>query len=168
MYLKLRIWAMIFMIMGFMFLGCSGDVKAGSTATDFTLEDLSGNFVSLKQYKGNIILLDFWATWCPPCLISIPELVDIQRKYKDKGLIILGISTDDPRKASDKSLLGFKKRYKINYSILRADYDVTMDYFGPTNMAIPTLFVVDRKGKVVDSIVGYAPGATERSLQKLL
>jgi len=138
------------------------------TAPEFTLKDLSGNEVSLKELKGQIVLLDFWATWCPPCRRSIPELVAIQGKYKDQGLVILGVSTDDPRKTGDKSLLAFKNQYRINYSILRADYDVTMSYFGTTQMAIPSLFVIDREGGVVAKIVGYQPGVVEKKLKKLL
>jgi peroxiredoxin len=149
--------------------GCSKQgVDAKPSAPDFTLQDLAGSEVSLKQYKGKIVLLDFWATWCPPCRKSIPELVDVQEKYQDEGLIILGISTDDPRRTSDKTLLAFKSKYKINYDILRANHSVTAAYLGTGQMPIPTLFVIDREGKVVDRIMGYAPGAVERSLKKLL
>jgi cytochrome c biogenesis protein CcmG/thiol:disulfide interchange protein DsbE len=159
----------ISLILCLLLQGCSKQGAASKpSAPDFTLQDLAGNEVSLRQYRGKIVLLDFWATSCPPCRKSIPELVDVQEKYRDQGLIILGISTDDPRRVSDKSLLGFKKRYRINYSILRADYGVTLDYFGTRNMAIPTLFVIDQKGKVVDRIVGHIPGAAERSVKKLL
>jgi hypothetical protein len=69
---------------------------------------------------------------------------------------------------SANTLLAFKKQYKINYSILRADRDVTRAYFGNGEMPIPTLFVIDREGRVVDNIVGYMPGAVERSLKKLI
>jgi thiol-disulfide isomerase/thioredoxin len=159
----------ISLILCLLLQGCSKQGAAAKpSAPDFTLQDLAGNEVSLRQYKGKIVFLDFWATWCPPCRKSIPELVDVQEKYRDQGLIVLGISADDPRKVSDKSLLDFKKRYRINYSILRANYSVTTDYFGSANMALPTLFVIDREGRVVDGIVGYGPGAAERSLKKLL
>lgn len=137
-------------------------------APDFTLQDLSRSEISLRQFKGQIVLLDFWATWCAPCRRSIPELVDIQKKYRDQDLVILGVSTDDPQKTSVKSLLAFKNQYKINYSILLASRSVTRAYFGTGQMPIPTLFVIDREGGVVDKIVGYQPGAVERSLKKLL
>lgn len=166
---QLKAYVFASLVFCLMLQGCSKQGAAAKpSAPDFNLQDLAGNEVSLRQYKGKIVFLDFWATWCPPCRKSIPELVDVQEKYRDQGLIVLGISTDDPRKISDKSLLGFKKRYRVNYSILRADYGVTMDYFGARNMALPTLFVIDREGKVVDRIVGYAPGAAERSVKKLL
>lgn len=137
-------------------------------APGFTLRDLSGNEVSLKQYKDKVVLLDFWATWCPPCRRSIPELVDLQKKYLDQGLVILGISTDDPRRTGDKSLLAFKEHYKINYRILRADSSVTMDYFGTGSMAIPTLFIIDREGGVVTKIVGFQPGIVEKKVKNIL
>ena len=71
--------------------GCTQEeVYEKQSAPNFTLQDLSGQEVSLRQHKGKIVLLDFWATWCAPCRRSIPELVDIQEKYRDQGLVILG------------------------------------------------------------------------------
>jgi peroxiredoxin len=75
---------------------------------------------------------------------------------------------DDPQMFTDKYILAFKEKFKMNYPILRADQNVAMDYFGTASMAIPTLFVINREGKIVDKIVGYAPGAVERSLKKVL
>jgi peroxiredoxin len=148
--------------------GCEKDVEALQTAPDFTLRDLNGDSVSLENYRGNVVLLDFWATWCAPCRLSIPELVEIQKKYRGRGVVVLGISMDDPQMFSDTYILAFKEEFKMNYPILRADQKVAMDYFGTANMAIPTLFVINREGKLTDKIVGYAPGAVEDSFKRVL
>jgi cytochrome c biogenesis protein CcmG/thiol:disulfide interchange protein DsbE len=146
----------------------SKENKGGPEAPDFTLQDLSGNGVSLKQFRGQIVFLDFWATWCPPCRRSIPELVGLQEKYRDQGLVVLGVSADDLRKTSINTLLAFKERFKINYSILLADQHVTRAYFGNRQIPLPTLFIIDREGRFVESIAGYNPGAAEQLLKKLL
>jgi len=148
--------------------GCSKDADALQTAPFFTLKDLSGKTVSLKQYAGNIVLLDFWATWCPPCRMSIPELVSLQNKYGNQGVVILGISLDDPQQFNDNYLSAFKLKFKINYTILRANQKVAQDYFGTGDMVIPTMFVINREGKIVDKHVGFIPGAVEESIKKLL
>jgi cytochrome c biogenesis protein CcmG, thiol:disulfide interchange protein DsbE len=153
------------------FLACSsGGTGAGYEAPGFHLKDLEGKEVSLQENKGSIVVVDFWATWCPPCRMSIPELVEIQKKYKEKGVVVLGISVDLPDHVSRADLLAFKDKLHINYTILRADRQVMVDYFGGKNeqMAIPTLFVVDKQGRVRDKLVGYRPGKIEESLQKLL
>ena len=146
----------------------SKEDKGRPEAPDFTLPDLSGNGVSLKQFRGKIVLLDFWATWCAPCRRSSPEMVRIQEKYRDQGLVVLGISADDPRKISVNTLLAFKKQFRMNYSILWANRIVRRAYFGTGQMPLPTLFVIDREGRVVDSVVGYVPGAVEQSVKKLI
>lgn len=163
-------YILVFLISCLLSQGCDNQQKEydAQSAPNFTLQDLSGKEVSLRQHKGKIVLLDFWATWCAPCRRTIPELVRIQEKYRDQGLIILGISVDDPQRIGVKSLLAFKKQFKINYSILRADHNVTRAYFRTGQIPLPTLFIIDREGRVVDSIAGNNPRAVERSLNKLI
>jgi peroxiredoxin len=149
-------------------LGSTG-VDIQQKAPDFTLKDLSGNMVSLKDYRGKIVLVDFWATWCVPCRKSIPELVELRKKYKGKEWVILGLSIDDPNSWDDKYVADFaKKRLKINYRILRADKKVIEVYLGTKPVGIPILFVIDKEGVIVDKVIGHEPGAAERSLKKLL
>jgi thiol-disulfide isomerase/thioredoxin len=144
-----------------------GKVLVGP-APDFTLEDISGKSLSLSDVKGKVVIVDFWATWCGPCRMSIPELVDLQAKYKNKGLVVVGISVDD-EKVSKGELVAFKEKMRINYPILRANDKVYVDYFGRTSgFSIPTLFVIDREGKVRNRLVGFEPGVLEKSLQNLL
>jgi len=162
------IHVLILLIMFFLFHGCGKESDAWQTAPDFKLADLSDKRVSLQDYKGSIVLLDFWATWCPPCRESIPELVDLQKRYQNQGVVILGISMDDPQQFNNRYLMAFKEKFRINYTILRANGQVALDYFGASNMAIPTLFVVNREGKIVDKFVGFMPGQVEKSIKKLL
>ena len=144
-----------------------GKVLVGP-APNFVLEDISGRHLSLNDVKGKIVIVDFWATWCGPCLNSIPELVDLQEKYKAKGLVVVGISVDD-EKVSKGELIAFKEKMRINYPILRANDKVYVDYFGRTSgFSIPTLFVIDREGKVRERLVGFRPGLVEKSVQSLL
>jgi len=137
-------------------------------APNFILEDISGKSLSLNDVKGKIVVVDFWATWCNPCLMSIPELVDLQEKYKSQGLVIVGINVEDD-KLTKGELIAFKEKMRINYPILRANNKVYDDYFGRTSgFSIPTLFVIDREGKVKDRFVGFKPGLVEKSIQSLL
>jgi peroxiredoxin len=152
-----------------LFLLGSVGADAQEKAPDFTLKDLSGNMVSLKDYRGKIVLVDFWATWCVPCRKSIPELVELRKKNKSKEWVIFGLSIDDPESWDDKYVADFaKKRLKINYTVLRADKKVIKDYLGTKPVGIPILFVIDKEGVIVDKLLGHVPGAAERSLKKLL
>jgi cytochrome c biogenesis protein CcmG/thiol:disulfide interchange protein DsbE len=121
-------------------------------APDFTLKDLEGNEVSLSDYLGKVVIIDFWATWCGPCRKGIPEFVEMQTEYGKDNLVILGISVDrdDPKVVSE-----FAAAYEVNYPILYFTPEVTMAYGGIT--AIPTTFIVDRDGYVRDYFRGYRP-----------
>ena len=147
--------------------GCQKEVGAVPKAPDFSLPDLSGKTVTLEQYRGSVVVLDFWATWCPPCRASIPELVKLQDKYKDDGLVVLGISTDDQRKVNNAYLRSFCDKFKINYRVLRYDYKVIEAYFGNQAPALPTMYVIDREGHVRDKLVGFTLEDLQKSLNKL-
>jgi peroxiredoxin len=148
--------------------GCGNNTDPNINAPDFTLKDLSGNSVSLHQYRGKVVLLDFWATWCLPCRHSIPELVELQDKYRDKGLVIIGISVDDPLQVNNNYISAFMEKYRVNYTILRADQKTTVRYFGNGSYAIPTTFFINRDGMIVNKGMGFIPGAVEKSLAKIL
>jgi cytochrome c biogenesis protein CcmG/thiol:disulfide interchange protein DsbE len=161
-------WLVCAAIAALVVIGCQRSAESGPMAPEFALQDLSDQAVSLSDFRGKVVLLDFWATWCPPCRMSIPELVKLQDKYRDDGLEILGISLDDPQDELVRYLREFKEKYKINYRILRFNAKVMQDYFGMESPAIPTMFVIDRDGKIREKIVGFIPKALNRSLARLL
>jgi len=165
---KSKSWILFFFVLFMVIIGCQKEVEAGPTAPDFSLKDLSGQTVTLEQYRGKVVLLDFWATWCPPCRMTIPMLIKLQDKYRDDGLVILGISIDDPQQITDKDLRYFIKMNKINYPVLRYNQKVMKDYFEGERVSIPTMFVVDRNGKIRDMIVGYAPDPLKKSLAAVM
>jgi cytochrome c biogenesis protein CcmG, thiol:disulfide interchange protein DsbE len=150
------------------FLGCETKAETKEVkAPDFTLKDLSGKDISLSQYKGSLVVLDFWATWCGPCRMSIPELVKLQEAYRDKGVVVIGISVDSAD-TKDAYLTAFKEKYKINYPVLRVDEKTTLKYFGKSDFGIPSMFIINREGMIAEMHEGYSPGAVENSLKKLL
>ena len=118
------------------------------TAPDFTLTDTKGNKVKLSDFKGKIVILDFWATWCPPCRRGIPDLIELQKTYK-KNLEVIGISLDTDSKSD---VVPFMKKHGINYKIVYGNNDVVQKY--GNIQAIPTSFIIDQKGKIVTSFVG--------------
>lgn len=126
-------------------LGC---VTPPKRTVDFTLTDIEGKRWTLSEQKS-IVLINFWATWCPPCKKEIPILVRIYNKYKDKGFLILGIAFD--KKELVKS---FVKKYKINYPVLIGDYRVAQDYEITT---IPQTYLINKEGKIVKRWFGLAP-----------
>jgi cytochrome c biogenesis protein CcmG/thiol:disulfide interchange protein DsbE len=125
-----------------------------SQAPDFVLTDIKGNGVKLSDYKGKVVIVDFWATWCGPCRMGIPDFVALQSEYGEDDLIILGISVDQ----GDLSVVpAFAKEYNINYPVLFATMEVVSAYGGIRS--IPTTFIIDREGKVRNRIIGYQPKA---------
>ena len=123
-------------------------------APNWTLPDLNGKPVHLSDYAGKVVILDFWATWCPPCREEIPGFIDLQKKYGAKGLVIIGASVDQD---GPPVVRDFVAKNQINYQIVMANDDVTKAYGGIEG--IPTTFVIDPAGNVVKSYMG----ATEES-----
>jgi peroxiredoxin len=133
-------------------------------APDFALKDAGGKLVHLADFKGKVVLLDFWATWCGPCGIEIPWFTEFQRKYKDRGFEVLGVSMDDD---GWKAINPYVARRKINYRVVLGD-DKTGDQYGGLE-ALPTTFVIDRAGRIAAIHVGLTDKKDfEDAIEKLL
>jgi cytochrome c biogenesis protein CcmG/thiol:disulfide interchange protein DsbE len=133
-------------------------------APQFNLQDTSGKPVKLSDYKGKVVILDFWATWCPPCRAEIPNFVDLQKQYGKQGLAVIGVSLDQGDVAD---VVGFAKAQGINYPILMGNQDVAAAYGGIE--AIPATFVIDQSGNVVGRHVGFTDKSEfEAEVKKLL
>jgi peroxiredoxin len=133
-------------------------------APEFALKDSSGKLVHLSDFKGKVVLLDFWATWCGPCGIEIPWFTEFERKYKDRGFEVLGVSMDDD---GWKAINPFVTEKKINYRIVLGD-DKMGDQYGGVE-ALPTTFVIDREGRIASVHVGLTSRKDfEDAIEKLL
>jgi thiol-disulfide isomerase/thioredoxin len=118
----------------------------------FSFKDADGRNVSLSKFKGKVIILDFWATWCVPCKAEIPGFIELQKKYGGRGLQIIGLSVDDSQSMAKK----YADEMKMNYPILLADgkEDILRAY-DPIN-SIPVSVVIDRQGRIVSRHLGIA------------
>ncbi len=147
---------MIFLIISTVTVfGCSksgDDPSSGNQAYNFSLKSVDGKTVNLSDFKGKIVIVDFWATWCPPCRKGIPDLIDIQKQYKDK-VAVIGISLDSDQTVGN--IGPFIKSYGINYPIVYGNQEVVTKY-GNIN-SIPTTFIIDQKGNIVTSYIGLTP-----------
>lgn len=123
----------------------------GKTAPDFSLKNLSGENVTLADFKGKVLVIDFWATWCSPCKKEMPTFVKLHRDFSAKGFSMIGVSTDYGTEVVQK----FAKKHKLNFPLLMADKKIQKDYGGIAS--IPTAFVVDKKGVVRYCINGKPP-----------
>ncbi len=168
---KLHLLATVVAAAALLTFGCSKDdkthearaaQKSPSTTTvqandpnlapDFRLRGIDGKEYSLSMFRGRVVILDFWDTWCPPCKAEIPDFVALQEKYGSKGLQIVGIAF--ARQGLD-AVKSFVKQYGINYPILLASVQVVQDYGGIEG--IPTTFLIDPKGRIYRKYVGYRP-----------
>jgi thiol-disulfide isomerase/thioredoxin len=125
----------------------------GSVAADpapaWTLNDLDGKPVSLADFKGKVVVLDIWATWCPPCRAEIPHFIEIQNEYKDKGVTVVGMSVDSTGPAD---VAKFVKDNGMNYPIVMADEKTAAAY--GADQGIPFTLVIDKNGNVVSRHLG--------------
>jgi thiol-disulfide isomerase/thioredoxin len=122
----------------------------GHAKYDFVLKNEYNVPVKMTDYKGKVVILNFWATWCGPCKVEIPSFVELYAKYKDKGLVIVGVSVDD----SPQQLQAFMKEFRMNYPVLQMRPEVE-DFWGPF-YGYPTTFFIARDGSICTKHLGPA------------
>jgi len=138
--------------------------KERHKAPDFALKDADGKLVHLADYRGKVVLLDFWATWCGPCKIEIPWFEEFQRQHQEKGFAVIGVSMDDEGWEVVKPFL---TRLKVNYRVLIGN-DQTAQIYGGID-ALPTTFLIDREGRIASVHVGLVDRKEfENGIQQLL
>jgi peroxiredoxin len=139
--------------------------KSGPAKLDFTVKDMNGADVRLADFKGKVILLNYWATWCGPCKVEIPDLIALQEQYRDRGLVVLGVSQDD----DPETLRTFAETHKMNYPVLVGrDEPELLDAQG-TLWGLPTSYVIGRDGAICTRHVGPATkDEFEREIKALL
>lgn len=135
--------------------GGADGAAQGAAATDFTLRDVDGKSVSLSDFAGKVVLIDFWATWCVPCEAEIPHLESLYQKNKDAGLVVLGVSMDGPETVA--SVGPFVRRYNLSFPVLLDEETKVVGVYNPKRTA-PLSVLIDRTGKIVRVRSGYNPG----------
>jgi len=144
---------LVFLLSSSIGLSCAGEQEGSSFAPDFRVTDLKGKAISLSDYKGKVLFLNFWATWCPPCRAEIPDFVEAYAEQKANGLEILGISLDSKGK---EVVTAFVEKYKINYPVVLETRENTgriVDDYQPGQF-IPTTIIIDKMGRIRHKQVG--------------
>jgi len=139
-------------------------LPTGESAPEFSLEDLDGNEVRLTDQRGQVVLVNFWATWCGPCLQELPHIQQIHEKYQDQGLVVLAISTDHQKSA----VRPFVEKNGYTFPVLFVDEEVENVY---QIRGIPVVYLIDRTGVIRFDKVGFCPGGEkeiERQVEQLL
>jgi peroxiredoxin len=141
-------------------VGRAGELRP---APEFSLSDLAGKKLRLSDYRGHVVLLDFWATWCDPCKREIPHFVEMQNRYGPQGLQVIGISMDDDEKLARE----FQKQFKMNYPVAIGSTELADQYGGI--LGLPITFVIDRSGRIVSRHVGATdPSVFDAEIERLL
>ncbi len=135
----------------------------GSVAAPFSLTEIDGKPVNLASYKGKVVLLDFWATWCVPCQSEIPHFVEFQNNYAAQGFQVVGISMDD----GPDPVRTFYRQYKMNYPVAMGSTELAQSYGGI--LGLPVTFLIDRNGHVAANYRGQTDTAViQQRLEALL
>jgi thiol-disulfide isomerase/thioredoxin len=168
--------AVLPLVLGLVLAGCArdvppspglntvGDLAVPSLAASWTLRDLDGNEVSSERFKGKVVVLDFWATWCVPCVEEMPTYIALQEKYRDQGLEIVGVSMDRRPVADVKR---FVEEKRLNYTVVMGDEPMRLRFGGFEQ--IPVAYLIDREGVIRHAKMGIAdPDDYDRWIRSLL
>jgi peroxiredoxin len=144
--------------------GETNRIKDPKPAPGWELQDLDGKSIRAADFKGEVVILDFWATWCPPCREEIPGFIELQKKYQAQGLAVVGVSVDQ---ASSDTVKSFAQKMGMNYQVVLADAKIAGAYGGIDGL--PTTFIIDRAGNIVSQHLGFTEKAEiEAEIKPLL
>lgn len=135
-------------------------VAGNPDAPNFRLEDQDGNFVQLSDFAGKVVIVNFWATWCPPCRESVPHLMQTYRKYKDRGFEVVGISLD----TNFDDLKSYAEDKNLSYKIVVGNQQTKVDY-GVSS--IPRMFIIDKEGIIRGDFLGFSKGIGDEMAEKI-
>lgn len=146
-------------------------LAAGTTAPDFTVDGYeTGKPLQLSDFKGKVVVLDFWATWCPPCRASMPHLEKVYQATKNQDVVVLAVCVSDERDAYAKWVPQNKDKYSYTFAYDPSGRDPAKSHFSREKYnvsGIPTTYIIDKNGKIVEGIVGYA-GESDTHIEKAL
>jgi peroxiredoxin len=146
-------------------------LKVGTAAPEFRAEAWGGGTCQLSDFRGRVVVLDFWATWCGPCQRSMPHIEKVWQAVKNKNVVVLGVCVWDEKAAYEKWIPENKSKYTFSFAFDPAGRDSAKSIAGKLFQVsgIPTTYIIDKDGKVADAIVGYQDGdkRVEEALKKL-
>ena len=122
---------------------------------DFDVPTLDGRTIKLSEYRGKVVVVDFWATWCPPCREEVPQLVRLAEQNRARGIEVIGLHIDDQGRSPQSAIKRFINQYDINYTVGMASNEMFTAYLGTVEDTIPQTLVFDRNGNAVAHFVGY-------------
>jgi len=130
-------------------------VSSPPAPPDYDVRTLDGTAIKLSGYRGKVVVMDFWATWCPPCRQEVPQLTRLQKENQGRGLEVVGLHIDDRGRSTPEAIRRFISDFGINYTIGMATNDMFTAYLGTEDDTIPQTLVFDRRGRLVEHLIGY-------------
>jgi len=138
-----------------------GTPVAGATTNaappDFDVQTVDGRSIKLSDYRGKVLVMDFWATWCPPCRQETPQLARLASENRGRGLEVIGMHIDDRGRSTPEAIRKFIDHYGITYTVGLATDDMFISYLGTEDDTIPQTLVFGRDGRLIKHLIGYSP-----------
>jgi cytochrome c biogenesis protein CcmG, thiol:disulfide interchange protein DsbE len=158
--LQMGVFVMLFAFVGVLYQSLHDNVvNAGDRAPDFSIKADNGKVLTARDFGGKLLILNFWATWCPPCVHEVPSLNKLESLLGPKGLVVLGVSEDQDPKAYQE----FKDRFHVTYTTARDPSKETKVKYG--TIQIPETYIIDTRGKVIEKIISEADWSSEQMIQ---
>ncbi len=164
--MMLKVFRILTLFLMLFILSCeksnTRSLEVGSSAPDFVLFSIDEKKFTLSDYKGKVVLLEFWATWCPSCRMAIPEIEALYERFTGRDFIVLSINIDDEN--AKEKVKNFLNEYNVSYPVLLDNGHVTRMY---AVRGVPTIFVLDRQQRIAKKYLGYSPGLGELLAQEI-